>query len=64
VAILWPDQPSTAINGHNFLCFGTSPARLLARAKYCSFSWLQNGSSRASIPVLRFSIFKPGFDSR
>jgi hypothetical protein len=33
VAILWPKQPSIPINGHNFLCFRTNPARLLARAK-------------------------------
>jgi hypothetical protein len=64
VAILWPEQPRIPVNGHNFTRFDSEPARPLAKAKLFVFSCLQSGSFNGSFQVLRFSIFKPGFDSR
>jgi hypothetical protein len=64
VAILWPEQPLIPVIHQQLALSETDPACLVAKAKYLYFNNLQNDSSNGHFRICRFSIFKPGFDSR
>jgi hypothetical protein len=64
VAILWPEQPLIPVTSHKLAVSRTDHACLSAKANWFYFNNLQNDSSRGDLRIRRFSIFKPGFDSR
>ena len=64
VAVLWPEHPLIAIIHQQLAVSGNDPACLVAKAKCLYFNNLQNDSSDGHFRIRRFSIFKPGFDSR
>jgi len=64
VAILWPEQPLIPVISHKLAVSRTDPACLSAKANWFYFNNLQNDSSIGLFRIRRFSIFKPGFDSR
>jgi len=64
VAILWPEPPLIPVISHKLAVSRTDPARPSAKAKCLHFNNLQNDSASGYFRIRRFSIFKPGFDSR
>ena len=64
MAILWPEPPLVPVIHHQLAVPRTDPACLLAKANWFHFNNLQNDSSNGHFRIRRFSIFKPGFDSR